>query len=280
MSTSKDFLGHAALKDITTAGTVFHIPFTTIRPRNPLNFSYLPTVNASSYPSVATLGARAPSIQIATFIKASWFNAALVNSLIVTQSASGDTDDWAVGIYDTLAAAYRVYDWGKCTHLEFAGNASGGTQTMQIGFENLFGDSELGATAINGKAQTIFSAAGTVPDAGQAVNISQVGISGATKVRSYRLSLVRGQMVQRYFSQSLYGTEITTGMFSGVLTLEQEPTGTIASTGVVLTIAGVNFSLTLNQDEFVRDISPSMGTMVNSYSLINLTSGGSPVSIA
>ena len=280
MSTAKDFMSHLAIKNITGAGTQYQMPFSQLRPSNPNNFFYLPQVNASAYPSVYGQSQKSPDLMIMGPAKASWFTALNLNAWIGTVDANADSAFHSFGIYNPTSTVYRVFDQFKCDRLDISGNAAGGPQNVSSSWAGLFGDSELGGTAINGFSQTSFSATSVVPSAGQLVNVSGVSVAGATLVRSYNMTLNRGQTVQRYFTNNAYGSDVSSSMASGQLTLEQEPSGTSPTSTVAITIGAVTFTLLLNLDVFSRGLQTGYGTKINTYSMIDVTAGGSNFTIA
>src|ERR1700722_13136605 len=117
----KPYLGRIALKKLAgagpvTEGTQITIPHASAQPRNPLNTTYLSGINSSGFLSGDVAGKRTPSCAIATVVKtSSFFTANLLNSLILSTDANGDTDVWAILLDDLYAA--DVYDAAKCAGL-------------------------------------------------------------------------------------------------------------------------------------------------------------------
>lgn len=129
---------------------------------------------------------------------------------------------------------------------------------------------------------------------GQAFGPSQVTYGGvATKVRGWKLDLIRAQAYDMFSGGDLGTTAgnrnpsgTSTGQIGGTFSLEYSPaTGvnvpTASMTITLLTAAGathMTITLALNLDAPTRSYTTGFGTQVNTYTLINTTLGGSPIS--
>ncbi len=287
-NSEKDFLGTVALINQTHSLT-FVMPAAAARPRNPLNNQYMPAINATSFPSIVVQGVRSPTITLASFWKPSFATATLMNGLMLNRDSNGNTDLWAIGLYNATANTWRVYDGCRATQLDLSAAATGGPITFQVSFDAVqaSGDGEDSSTTPGYQTPTSFTSVSKVTDAGQATPVSRVNFGGtADQVRSWRLSVVNGQMAQHFFgngSGTAYANSIDSAATSGVFTLEQSPTYTTRpSTAGTLNIpgpttgTGVSWNLLLNLDESTQDKGTGMATRVAAYSLIDTFGGTNP----
>lgn len=285
----KDFLGLVALtRTAPTADTVpTYLPSSVARPRNPLNNTYLPVIDRTGYPSIYVQGAKTPDIAVAAYIDVTtWTIAAMLNDLIVVPAASDpnlDTVTWSVGLYQAIAGSWRSYDGCKCARIDLDGDARGGPIRCVMHFNSIYGDNEASTPKFSGTFPA--SVPTTAQYHGPLSGTGKVSFTGADQVYSWRLTLVRGQAQQKFQDGTPYAADIASGGFSGVLTLEQSPTAsTVSSTSLTLKInsatAGVgtnlNVALALNLDEYVQEKTTGIGSMVHTYSLIDVTAGGNP----
>ncbi len=281
----RDFAGLFALKDITAATGAVVIPTSLVRPRNPINNSYLPTANKSSFPSAKVLGKRRPSLTVSAHAKASWFTADLLNRLIMTLAtdSNGDlnTDVFACGLYQATANSWRVFDGCKCSQIDISQELSGPISVV-MSFPAIQDSSD---TISLPATPTAFSISALNSDPGLAIPVSSTSWGGtATQVKSWRLSLVRGQAVQDSQNGTSFADGIASGMFSGVFTLEQSATADIIpTTSVAFQIGpastGVKFTLNLSEDDYTIEKGTGFAMQSTTWSLFNVA-GGNPCTIA
>lgn len=284
----RGFAGIIAIKP--TGGSTFYLPAQMGRPRNPKNNSYLPCINMTSFPSIKVPGRKTPTIQIATYLKSSWafnatdasifFNAAMMN---LATDGNGDlcTKEYAIGLYEPTAAAWRVWDGCKLMLLGLSQDAIGGPLSVEMAFRAIYGESEKTGGA------TSFSLPSN-PDGGNVTDVSQVvfkdgsSVVTADQVKSWRLSKVRGQLAQDSINGTLYADAITSGQYSGVLTLEQGRLASVVPTTscawkIGVSGSGFMISTLLSLDEMITDMSPGFLNQANTWSLFDTSNvGGSP----
>lgn len=292
---TQPFLGQAMVKWIsgTAASTTgeLDIGFSRISPLNPDNNSYPAVVNATSYPSQAVPGKKTPSIGLTAGYKASWASAGLFNGLIALVGTDNLTNKYAIGVKDDRSTSLRTWDWSRCSMLQFSQTAGGGPVMVQMEFMSRWGDSEMpnGSTLFDGEvtpSTTTFS--GPATDAGQLIDTSKVGFTGLTNVRSWTLTLLRGQVHNGYQDKTLYCKDIVSTMFSGVFSVDQDPNGTqVSNTGSVTiaigpasTTGSITIAMSLKRDDHSYPEDVGLGNITSRYSLIDLSAGGSPCTIA
>lgn len=296
----RDFLGWLVGKKIgPSGGSQINVPAAMWRPRNPLNNSYLPSFNNSAYPSIVVYGKRTPTFLFQAAWKRSWVTAANINSWLFNQT-NGDTDTWSWAARQATAGIYRRYDYGKCMQFDCGQASQGGPVSVSCAWDTVFGCDDANdpqilnmpglaaapanVTSWNGYTFPTWTSPST--DAGQALAVDQVVWSGVNQVRSWRLTLIRGQMPQHFIDGTVFAADITSGMFSGVLTIEQSPAATSTLVGAgALSVAlgstgnGVNIAYLLNQDDLVQSKETAFGTVVRTYSLFDITNGGNPATV-
>ncbi len=282
---------------------------------NPDNKSYQGVVNNTSYPSVATLGMRTPSVRLTACMKPAdntaspntigWSSAAFFNSLLNVNSTTQLTDKVDIFFKDNTSTQ-RLWGWGRCEMVQFQQDFIGGPVMVSMGFKNRFGDAI--AEDIYGKTfvDTNFNP-GSVPtitapstsDAGQLTNDANVDFAGTlSDVSRWTLTLLRGQRWRSragsyYLSGSspggiLYPAEIDSGMFSGVLTIEQDPDAatTVETTNGTVTInmntdktsttGRFKIDLKVDRNSKVYPAEAGFGSTTRTFSLVDLATGGSP----
>lgn len=269
-----------------------------VNPSNPLNNSYMNVINAGGYPNSYVLGRGSPGLQMHTFLKpyngfaSGWSDAAIFNSLLGLGTDSL-TDRMEILLADPILN--RQYNWSRCNMVEFSAAAVGGPIATRLGFASRWGDSECpyGTTLPSGEvvpAITTFALPNggstvALPDAGQAANVIQLGISGANKVKSFSCMMMRPQIQQYHFNGDRAPEEVVSGQASGLLTIEQEgdasiiPTTSMSITFSVDKAIGTGkfrLDLLLNLDSYVKNPIPGIVSTVRTYSLIDVVSGGNP----
>ena len=272
---------------------------TDAMPSNPDNTQYIPVINASTYPSVVVANKKSPTVGIHTCLKpfngtsSGWCDANLLNSLINTDT-SNNTDRFAFAFLDEYET--RLYDWMRCERLDFSGQASGGPVAVMMGFKGRWGDEDAPyGTTLSGSGEVIpsapaFTYTGQVPDAGQVTPSVNVNIIGLDAVKGFSLSLVRGQSAQYYYDGGNGPSDIISTMFSGVLTVDQEPGADqqIATTGTVvfqfnpgLTSATGRFKITclVKRDNRYKPQVTTLGNVTTTFSLFDQAAGGNPATI-
>lgn len=281
-----------------------NLPFSKISPINPRNISYPGAVNTSSFASLSVRGKKSPGVSIATFVKPTWFTADLLNSLLglPTLDANFDTDRFSIGIKHVVngTAVVRVWDWSRCASISLYQTSAGGPVIMEMGFFSRWGETECpyGTTLLDN--ETLPSAPSfsipSVSDAGPLTDISQVDFSSSTsgtagtesmsQVRSWRLTLMRGQGFVYYADGTYYPKDISSAMFGGSLVIEQSPTSLIVPT----TAANIRMStqattgsrfkmdLSLSLDSESLDHDLGFGNIVRTYTLL-ASGGGNPIAL-
>ncbi len=269
-----------------------------VNPSNPLNNSYMNVINAGGYPNSFVTGRGSPGLQMHTFLKPyngsaqGWSDSKIFNSFLGLGTDS-NTDKLEILLADEIAN--RQYNWSRCNMVEFSAAAVGGPIATRLGFASRWGDSECpyGTTLAGGEviaAVPTFALpnGGTtvaLPDPGQAANVIKLGISGANKVKSFSVMMMRPQMQQYHFNGDRAPEEVVSGQASGLLTIEQEADASITPT----TSMSISFctdkaigtgrfrlDLLLNLDSFVKNPIPGIVSNVLTYSLIDVVTGGNP----
>lgn len=284
-------------------------------PMNPDNKSYQGVVNNTSYPSTATLGMRTPSVRLTACMKPAdntaspntigWADAGIFNSLLNVNTSTQQTDQVDCFFKDDTSTQ-RLWGWGRCEMVQFQWDAVGGPCMVTMGFKNRFGDAI--AEAVYGKTfvDTNFNP-GSVPtitapsgaDAGQLTNDAQIDFAGTlSDVSRFTLTLLRGQRWRSragsYYNNAsapghiLYPAEIDSGMFSGVLTVDQDPDAatTVETTNGTVTInfntdktsatGRFKIDMKVDRNNKVYPVEAGFGNITRTYSLVNLTTGGNP----
>lgn len=292
---TQPFLGQTMVKWISgTAGATTgekDLGVIRVTPMNPDNITYPAVVNATSYPSMAVPGKKTPTISMSAPYKASWCSALLFNGLIVNVGTDNLTNKYAIGVKDDRASSLRTWDWSRCSRLEFSQTAGGGPVMVSMDFMSRWGDGEMPNAAVlyDGEttpATTTF--AGPTTDAGQVLDTSLCSVTGLTNVRSWTLTLLRGQVHNGYVDKTLYCKDIVSTMFSGVFSCDQDLNGTqISSTGTVTLNLGpaatagyITAALSVKRDDHVYPEDVGLGNITSRYSLIDLSAGGNPCTIA
>jgi hypothetical protein len=259
-------------------GTQTLIPATEAWPRNPLNRSRPGVINAAAYPSVEVPGKRTPSVRIATLAKPTWFTAGLLNSLINSLNAANgtyQTDGYAVGLCNVFET--RVYDVCRCERIVIGQKTAGAPIDVTLDFRCIYGDSEA-------PSPTEFRTPST--DAGQLIGVSAIDWAGtADQVQSWKLTLSRVQRWIAYEDGTLYCAEVASGGFSASLVLVQSPTYNVSPTTAATlnlgsTGAGVGFSMLLSGDGDAQPQTLEFGRKQRTYTAIDLSAGGNPVTIS
>lgn len=295
MSTNvtKGHRGYCQLKNVTADGTgsgnEVVVPYISASPVNPTNDAYIPSSNASSGPSILMQGIYTPGITIRAVPLESWFTPTVLNGMFTDETADYDTSLWAAKLVELGATDIKVggLRWGA---LSISHAAAGNMLGVELGGVcTTFADSTVTWADLPAGAASY----------GQAFGPTQVDYnSTATKVRGWSLNLIRAQAYDIY-SGGVAGTaatrtpsDISSGQIGGTFTLEFSPTSTNTIPGLttpwtitirLYTAAGaLHMTLTphLNLDAPVRTLTTGFGTQVNTYTLINRTSGGIPVTIA
>lgn len=280
--------GHVGYMEIGTAGSpatgVIKIPYMSASPMNPSNDTYMPSVNKSVGPSIVVRGIYTPGITVRTIPLESWFTADNLNAMFVTGDANYDTAPYAAHLVEPGGAELKIggLRWGA---LSLTHSAAGGMLGCEIGgICTTFADT----STWSGSGSTV---------AGQAFGPSQVNYTTATKVRGWSLNIIRAQAYD-IFSGGDAGTGASvnvnrfpsgtsTGQIGGTFSLEFSPAAgyTIPTSGALtITLLRADNSTThltiglqLNLDAPTRSYTTGFGTQVNTYTLINTSLGGSPV---
>lgn len=265
-------------------------------PDNPDNNSYMNVINAGGYPNSAVAGRGTPQCELHTFLKAyqsqhvGWSDAAIFKSWLgLGNDNNGDVFDVAFKGETSL----DVYDWSRCTMVEFSAAAVGGPIATRIGFASRWGDSECpyGTTLPSGEviaAQADFvTLANTSPDPGLAANVINMAITGFSQVKSFNLLILRPQPRQFHFNGDRGCENTSSGQLSGLLTIEQEKDAdlTIETTGAAtfkfctdFTAATGRFKvdLLLKRDRRVTNRIPGIVPTIRTFSLFDQSGGGNP----
>lgn len=289
------FLGYNALKYISgdaasTTGTLF-IPVTRTVPLNPDNNAYPGVINVTSYPSARVKGKKTPSVSMTAPYKASWVSANLINGLVGLVGTDNLTNKYAIGVKDDRSGGLRTWDWSRCSMVQFSQQAIGGPIMVQMDFMSRWGDGEMPNNTLldDGEttpATTTFSSPAT--DAGQDMDTSKVSFSGLTNVRSWTLTLMRGQVHNCFIDKTYYCKDIVSTMFSGVFSVDQDLNGTLISDtgtatitiGPASTTGSITVAMALARDNHTYPEDIGLGNLTSVYSLINLSTGGNPCVIA
>ncbi len=286
-NSEKDFLGSIMIIGMGTSPTtpLTIIPSSRARPKNPYNKHYLPAINKSVAPSIRVTSKRTPTVTISSYFKSNWATAAFFNNLIINSDLNFDTETFSIGFYQATAGIVRQYDFCKCTRVEFANDAEGGAVTVEMDFEALGGESELTTTTLNGITPIALLASQAATSAGDVYSGTVVNwVSTASQVASFRATIVRGQARQAFQDGTLYDADISSGQFSGVLTVEQSPNAEFApSTGATLNIgttgSGISLGMLLSADDYELPKTTRMGRIARSYSMFDATAGAIGVTI-
>jgi hypothetical protein len=306
-------------------GSQRNLFFTEATLMNPYNFAYPSAVNASSFPSQDVLGMRTPMVHLQACLKPrvaagnGWSDADLFNSLINVYT-NYNSDQFALAFVDDrytvtsgnlvnagtgFGAGIRIWDWARCESLTFSQDALGGPIMVSLAFksrsgesnwsnDNTFGGGTLytATNTVSGEAYPsapVFAALTT--DAGQETNLSQVDFNGTLgDVRRWSLTLLRGQTYERYLDGTIYPSEISSKMFSGILEVHQNPRNATYVTGTGTLRININSDKTISTGRFRIDMkvntdnnqlnqTTQAGNLVSTFSLIDLTSGGNPAAI-
>ena len=260
-----------------SVGTQIMVPCDHIICNNPTNTTYPLLINADASVSNAVLGKRTPNVTLQTAVKTSWWSANLLNSLLMSSDSDGNTDMYAVGIFD--GAAMRVFDGARCAGMTLGANAAGGATGIELPFLARYDSAQPGTPS-----PTTF----TTPtvDPGYLLPVSQINFANtADLVSAVQLQILRGQGYLPFFDQSLYMGGIGSGVATGTMSISQSPTATTTpSSGAILQVgttgAGVQFACSLNLDNFKRDYMASLGSMADIYSLVDLSGAGNIVVIS
>jgi len=277
VNAAKDYLGSVILKKTAgsgsvTVGTQFVIPSAMISANNPVNTSFPALINSDSSIRNATLGKRTPNITITTMLKASFCSSALFNSLLFTSDANHDTDTYAVILVDGEGNV-RQFLGSKCAGISIACQGIGGPISIQFSFLSQYGDND-------GSAVTYTAA---TPDPGYLTPVSLVDFnSTADGVTAFSINLLRAQGYVFYLDGTLFSAYVASGMFSGSLTLSQSPRATtVPTTGCTIKLgtagSGIQVASALVLNAFKRDMAASLGSISNSYSLVDLSTSGTGV---
>lgn len=280
---SRGFLGSVIMQKISGSGAMGSgtsnqviIPVFSFEPRDPYNYSYPPLVNKLAYQNTTVLGKRTPSANLATAAKASWFTSTILNSLIVTPDANGDTDVFAFSD-DSNTGTTRIYDACRCAALSLSGRNGGGPINVEGGF-------------LVKSAQGTTTFATTVTDGGALISGCAVDFGStatATLVRAWRLNLIRGLNYDMWVDNTQYADDTSSGMLGGTLQLEQSPKATVQPSATVTlrfatTIASttkiVNIACALNLDEDYQPHVNAVGNLVKTYTLLTTTTNA-PITI-
>jgi len=276
--------------EIGTAGTpatgVIAIPYMSASPMNPSNDTYMPSVNKSVGPSIVVRGIYTPGITVRTIPLETWFTADNLNAMFVTDDGNYDTAEYAAHLVEPGGAELKIggLRWGA---LSLTHSAAGGMLGCEIG----------GICTTFADASTWSGSGSIVP--GQAFGPSQVNYTTATKVRGWSLNIIRAQAYDIYsggaagtgasVNVNRFPSGTSTGQIGGTFSLEFSPTtaNTIPTTSVTISIlksdnstTHLTISLDLNLDAPTRSYTTGFGTQVNTYTLIDYASGGSPVTFA
>jgi hypothetical protein len=231
---------------ILAVGTEILIPTAMVQPVNPKNNSYPGAINATDNESLKLLGNQTPAVSIRTFAKSSFLTANLLNSLLFSADAAGNTDKYAIQIKSQFRT--RQYNLCRCAQIVEQQSASGGAVILDLAFAAIYGDSDS-----NDPSPATFTTT-PAPDGGSLIDKSQVKWnSTADQVKGHTLTLSRVQAPQFSDNGTLYAEEIASGPFSGSLMLTQSDTATtIPGSACTIQIgsagAGVQFALNLNLD--------------------------------
>lgn len=282
---SRDFLGWAAIKKLEgsgpiSTGTQVNIPAALVSPRNPENISIGSVINAANYPTVSIRGKKAPVITVQAPIKANWFSANLLNSLVMSLDSCYNTDLWSVAVAPDTGTP-RVWDDCRCTSVSLSQDSVGGQINCTMQFVSIYGENE--------KTTPTTFIAPSAPSSGSLVDVAHVDFnSTADFVKSWSLILSRDQTYVYEIDGTYYAAGIASGMFGGSLTLTQSPRATtVPSTSFTVRIytAGdvpsgtkVTIACTGLLLDTIRDHTPGLGFYIRSYALVSM--GGVPVTIS
>jgi hypothetical protein len=271
---AKDYLGSCIIKKTgggasPAIGTQYVIPSAQISAQNPINTSFPALIAGDSSIRNAVLGKRTPNITISTMLKASFCSSALFNSLIMSSDANKDTDEFVVILVDGEGNV-RQYQNSRCAGISIAASGAGGPISIQFSFLSVKGDSD--GTPITYTAASI--------DPGYMTPVSGVDFNAtADGVTGFSLSLLKAQGYQFFLDGTLFAANVVSGMFSGSLSIAQSPRATtVPSTGATIKLgvasSGIQISTALVLNAFQRNMSASLGSIANSYSLVDLTTAG------
>ena len=276
---------------VLATGSQINIPTVHTVPLNPDNNSFPGVIATSSYPSERVKGMKTPTVSITACYKPSWCTANLFNSLI-NIGTNNATDVFSIAFKDDNSGSLRIWDDAKCERLQFQQNAMGGPLMVTMDFKARFGDSEApyGATdAATGSAYgsaPAFATPGSV-DSGELYGMADTVLTGLTTVRAYTLTLMRGQAFLPYFNGTRYASQIATTMFSGGMSVDQDPGGTLISNtgtaviaiGPAATAGSIVLTAAVVRDDNTYPFDISIGNLSSRYSLVSLSTGGNPASI-
>lgn len=264
-------------------------------PENPDNIGYLPCIDASSYPSIFVNGKKSPRFGLYTYLKPrtatkGWSNADFFKSHLEVDTTL-NTDMFAAAFQDDVDN--RVYDFSRCEMVEFDSHASGGACMVRLGYKSRMAEEDgtalYGTTLASGEvipAAPAFTYSDT-PDAGQLTDTTNIVVVGASQVKGFRMTLVRGQVPQYYYDGANVPGIITSTMYSGILTLDQEPdastvietTGTVTikfSNDMTSTTGRFKADIAVKRDNRFRPVVTSLGNVTRTYSIIDPAAGGLP----
>lgn len=291
---SKDFLGTVVL--MKEGGSPIFIPCPRAGGYNPANNTYGPVINYTGYPSIQYKGKRTPGCALVVPLKASWFNAGLVNDLIHTIDSFGDTADFHIAFWEPITAKLHVWSHQKCAGLVFAG-APMTEISCEMSFIGVYGMSEapsnpfasFGSFTSGSWPNGTWQWSNPVVDAGDMLGpTDQDWNNTLSGVKSWRLSLMRGQAHDHFCDGSRFPAGVDTGMFGGTFVVEQS---VLATNYIPENMSGtvqlriktqappgqrVSITVTANWDSEDRSREPTFGSVVRSYSLINKVTGGNP----
>jgi hypothetical protein len=272
----KGFLGWVGLKKEAgqtgagpAVGTIYSFPTGRAQPRNPNNIGYLSTINAAGAVSVKVAGKKTPTVTIEGVpLKASFFTAQFVNSLIGGSSSYLDTnfnsDRYLIGINN--GSTTRYYSGCMCQSIRIYWAAPGGPM-MDLQFIAVAGDSENSPGSI------------TTPstDGGTALGIADVDFNSTVDaVYSGSILIARPQAWQFEADGTLYSDTIQSGQVGGMFTYMTSPLASVVpSTSATVrfkisaTPTYVTFALNLSQDETSEDVQAALGVNGRAYTLFN-----------
>ena len=274
MNQGKGYLGWVKLKKIggqTSPGPALNtqtfIPTLITNPRNPLNFSYVPSVNAAQSPVNYVQGKRTPSVSFRALVKSSWFTNALISDLIGASTyldTNNNNSVYSIGINMGNGNATRVFDNFSCASITFHQEAQGGSIVAEFTFVGIYGDTEKSSPATFTTPTT---------DNGTMLDITKSSFnSTADAVYSWRMSLMRPQAYQFEADGTRYSDAIQAGMLGGTVQyVTSDLSTTVPTSSVTIQIgsvgAGVQFVSYINPDEIVMDLGPALNSRTISYTM-------------
>lgn len=261
----------------SAVGTNVLLPVQGIEPRNPVNQSYLATVNRSMGLVNKVAGKKTPSFAIpAVPAKSTWFTSLGLNQRIgglnTYLDANYQTSEYAVGIHN--GDSMRVYLGCHYSMIGLGQAAVGGTINVSMGGIALQGDAANSNVASG--IGSVFAAFGTTPttDTGNAYDITNCVFTGVDDVFSWELMLMRPHDYQMEADGTLYGAIVNAGQPGGTFSYVTTPkAAAVISTTVTMNIGaltggtGVQILLYLNLDEGMESVGPRRGTKRYTYTL-------------